>query len=205
MGWIITVVILFALTICPLGASVLYNQDGLLAYLILGPFYLKVFPMKKKDKKGKKAKAKPQKKEVTHSGSKKKTKENKSGGSITDFLPLVQIALDFLGDLRRKLRVNKLEMKMTLAGGDPCDLAVNYGRAWAALGNLLPLLEQVLVIKKRDLEVACDFTADKTLIYAHADLTITLGRILSLGVLYGIRVLREFIKIMNKRKGGAKT
>ena len=96
-------------------------------------------------------------------------------------------------------------MKLTLAGGDPCDLAVNYGRAWAALGNLLPLLEQVLVIKKRDLVVACDFTADKTFIYAHVDLTITLGRILSLGVLYGIRVLREFIKIMNKRKGGAKT
>ena len=74
MGWIITVVILFALTICPLGASVLYNQDGLLAYLILGPFYLKVFPMKKKDKKGKKAKAKPQKKEVTHSDLRKKRK-----------------------------------------------------------------------------------------------------------------------------------
>lgn len=205
MGWIITVVILFALAILPLGASVLYNQDGLFAFLILGPLHLKIFPMNKKDTRGKKVNTKPQKKEAVPSGPKKKTKENKSGGSITDFLSLVQIALDFLGDFRRKLRVNRLEMKLTLAGGDPCDLAVNYGRAWAALGNLLPLLEQVLVIKKRDLVVACDFTADKTFIYAHVDLTITLGRILSLGVLYGIRVLREFIKIMNKRKGGAKT
>ena len=35
---------------------------------------------------------------------KKETKEApKTGGSLTDFLPLVQVALDLLGDFRRKL------------------------------------------------------------------------------------------------------
>ena len=120
-----------------------------------------------------------------------------------DFLPLVQLVLDFLGDFRRKLRVNRLEMKLIMAGGDPCDLAVNYGKAWAALGNLMPLLERAFVIKKRNLEVECDFTESKTLVIARLDLTITIGRILSLVVLYAIRALFEFIKITNKRKGGA--
>ena len=120
-----------------------------------------------------------------------------------DFLPLVRTALDFLGAFRRKLRVNRLEMKIIMTGGDPCDLAVNYGRAWAALGNLVPLLERCFVIKKRDLEVECDFVAEETLIYARLDLTITLGRILLLAVRYGIRALREFLKIMKLRKGGA--
>ena len=108
-----------------------------------------------------------------------------------------------LGAFRRKLRVNVLELKLIMAGNDPCDLAVNYGKAWAALGNLLPRLERVLVIKKRDLEVECDFTSNETLVTARLDLTITLGRLLALGVVYGIRALITFLKIKKKRKGGA--
>ena len=134
-----------------------------------------------------------------------KTEEKppKKGGSITDFLPLVKIALDFLGDFKRKLRVNFLELKLVMAGGDPCDLAVNYGRAWTALGNLLPRLERFLVIKKRDVDVQCDFTASKTTVIARVDLTITLGRLLAAVVAFAVRALIAYLKIMKKRKGGA--
>lgn len=124
---------------------------------------------------------------------------------MTDFLPLVKVALDLLNDFRRKLRVNILELKLTLAGDDPCDLAVNYGRAWAALGNLWPKLEKYLVIKKRDVEVQCDFTASTTTVYARLKLTITLGRLLALAAVYGVRALKEFLTIRKKRKGGAVT
>ena len=95
-----------------------------------------------------------------------------------------------------------LEVNLVLAGGDPCDLATNSGKAWAALGNLRPRLERLFVIKKRDLEVECDFTSDETLITARLDITITLGRLIALAVRYGIRALREFLKIMKLRKGG---
>ena len=97
-----------------------------------------------------------------------------------------------------------MELKLILAGDDPCDLAVNYGKAWAALGNLMPQLERVFIIKKRDLEVECDFTADQTLVFARLDLTITLGRLLHLIVVYGIRLLRQYLSIVKTRKGGAK-
>ena len=125
------------------------------------------------------------------------------GGSWKDFLSLVPIVLDFLGDFRRKLRVNRLEMRLILAGGDPCDLAVNYGRAWIALGNLMPQLERVLVIKKRDVEVECDFMASQTLVTARVDLTITLGRFLTATCKFAFRALKEYLNIMKKRKGGA--
>ena len=120
-----------------------------------------------------------------------------------DFLPLVRVALNFLGDFWGKLRVNVLELKITLGGGDPCDLATNYGRAWAALGNLLPRLERIMVIQKRDIDIQCDFTASKTLILARLDLTITLGRLLAAVFLFIFHAVVEFIKIMIKRKGGA--
>jgi hypothetical protein len=126
-----------------------------------------------------------------------------SGGPITDFLPLVKTALEMLGAFRRRLRVNVLELKLILAGDDPADLGINYGRAWAAVGNLQQKLEQFLVIKKRKIEVECDFTASQTLVVARLDLTITLGRILATVFYYGIKALIQFLKINKKRKGGA--
>ena len=129
--------------------------------------------------------------------------KKQSGGPITDFLPLVRILLDMLGAFRRKLRLNVLELKLIMAADDPCDLAINYGRAWAAVGNLLPQLEKVFVIKKRNIEVECDFEAAETRVIARLDLTITLGRIIGTVLYYGGKAGMEFMKINKKRKGGA--
>ena len=99
--------------------------------------------------------------------------------------------------------MSRLEMKIILGGSDPCDLAINYGRAWAAVGNLIPSLERIFVIKKRDVEVACDFTSEKTIVFTRLDLSISIIGLLMLVVYHGIHVLREYMKIMNQRKGGA--
>lgn len=216
MGWLIALGILFLLAILPLGASVKYNADGPLIRIIGGPIRLTVFPRKKKDKKeNKPKKEKKQKKSKNEDTppeekSKKKKSDNqesseqeKKGGSVLDFLPLVKVGINFLGDFRRKLRLNRLELKLIMAGDDPCDLATNYGRAWEAIGNLFPLLERAFVIKKRDIEVECDFEASEMVISARLDITITLGRLISLAVRYAVRALIEYIKIKNKRKGGA--
>lgn len=153
-------------------------------------------PAQKKAPEASKPAPKAETKSAPENGKKKK------GGSLTDFLPLVKVALDFLGDFRRKLRVNVLELKLIMAADDPCDLAVNYGRAWAAVGNLMPRLERFLVIKKRNINVECDFTADETTVIARMELTITLGRLLAAVFVFAFRALVEFLKIMIKRKGG---
>ena len=215
MGWLITLGILVILAVLPLGVSAIYDEDGALVRIIAGPLKLKVFPRPKKEKKPQKEKkAKKETKPV--SGQPKEPKQpakpeqtartpekKKSGGPITDFLPLVNVVLKFLDGFRRKLRVNVLELKLIMAADDPCDLAVNYGRAWAAVGNLMPQLERVFVIQRRNIEVECDFTADKTRVLARLDLTITLGRLLGLVFVLIGRALVELIKIVMKRKGGA--
>lgn len=203
MGWIIFLGILFLLLILPLGVSAVYDSDGPRVSVLAGPVRIPVFPVKKKDKKLKAKKEK--KKAAAKAKPAQQTKKEKKGGSLTDFLPLVEIILDFLTDFRRKLRVSVLQLNLVLAGGDPCDLAINYGKATAALGNLWPRMEELFVIKKRDVKIQCDFEADKTLISARLDLTITLGRVFSVGFRYGYRAVRELIKILNKRKGGATT
>lgn len=224
MGWLIALGIIVLLAILPLGVSVKYNADGAVVKVIAGPIRITLFPRPKKKKAEKKE---PKKKEKKKQGSKqepapKETAKKKApkaqpkgepvaqskpekekGGSVLDFLPLVKVALDFLGDFGRKLRLNRLELKLILAGGDPCDLAVNYGRAWASVGNLMPRLERVFVIKKRDIEVECDFEESSTKVIARLDLTITLGRLLAAVFVFAFRALVEFLKIKNKRKGGA--
>ena len=203
MGWLIALGILVLLAITPVGVLAAYNSEGILLRVIAGPVKITILPAKPKEKKPKESAPKTAQKTTKPTKSAAKTeKTQEKGGSVTDFLPLLQIVFDFLGEFRRKLRVNCLELKLIMAGGDPCNLAVNYGKAWAAVGNLMPQLERFLVIKKRDVQVECDFTGSQTLIIARLAITITIGRIISMAVRYGIRALRAYLKIVNKRKGG---
>ena len=218
MGWMITLGILVLLAVLPLGVSVKYDSDGPLVKVTAGPVRITVFPRPKKQKKEKPKKetksAPNQAKQAEEEAGlpkppqppkpvKTEKPKEKKGGSLTDFIPFVKLGLNFLGDFRRKLRLNNLELKLVLASSDPCDLAVNYGKTWAAVGNLMPALERWFVIKKRNVEVECDFTASQTLVTARLDISITLGRLLSLAAAYGIRALKEFLNFKKKRKGGA--
>ena len=209
MGVWIAAAIVLILAVLPLGVRVRYNSAGLILRVIAGPLKITVFPRKKKPKKQKVKQKKPKEEQNAEpSASEDKPpqppeaqpEQKEKGGSIARFLPFIKLGLKFLGDFRRKLRLDNLYVRLILAGDDPCDLAVNYGRTWAAVGNLMPQLERLFVIKKRDIQVECDFTASETCVVAHLDITITLGRLLALALVYGVRVLIEFLSM--KRKGG---
>ena len=208
MGWLIALGILVLLAVLPLGAALGYSSEGFSLKLIAGPIRIPILPGKKKDPdreaKKKEEKKKKAKRSSGKPGEKKEEPPKKEkGGPITDFLPIVKTVLELLNSFRKKLRIKRLDLKLILAGDDPCDLAVNYGRANAAMGNLLLQLEKCFVIKKRNVEVECDFEASETVILARADITITLGWLLGILVFYGVRALKQFITITNQRKGGA--
>ena len=210
MGWLIALAVFLLICFLPIGALVRYDSQGFLVRLVAGCFRFTVYP-------GKKRKKKEKKKSESTDASKKEPKEDSSaqskstpasgseqkGGSIRDFLPMVQVILDFLNQFRKKMRINYLQLKLILAGEDPCDLAVNYSRAWAAMGNLLPMLEKACVIKKRDCEVECDFAAQETLVIFRMDVTLLVWQAGVLGAVYGVRFLKEFLIFKKKRKGGA--
>ncbi len=197
MGWLIALAVIAGLAILPLGVSAKYDVNGPLVQLIVGPLRTTLYPGRKD---------KPRKKAAKQTSGQAKSQGQtsaKKGGAAADFVPIIRAVLDFLVDFRRKIRVDLLQLQLTLAGDDPCDLAVNYGKAWAALGNLMPQLERFFIIKNRNLNIDCDFTAEKTEVYARLDLTITLGRLLCIAVCHGSRVLREYLRIAKFRKGGA--
>ena len=145
MGWLIALAVLIVILLIPVGVHVLYDTKGFYLNLVLGPVKILLFPAKKKAKKEKKKDHTKQKKAAP----KDQKKEKKSGGSIGDFLPIVGTALSFLNAFRKKLRIDDLEVLLILGGSDPCDLSIQYGRGWAILGNVQPLVEQIFLIKKR--------------------------------------------------------
>lgn len=229
MLWLIIPGILLLLCLLPLGIGAVYGKQGPKVYLIIWKVKIPLYPRKPKKPKTEKAPVKPsgnsprqeKKQEPVLSKGQKPTKEAKQEASPAkgnnppeeakqkedapwDFeklKSLLHLLVPFLGDLRRKIRITRLQGYLLLAGGDPSDLAVNYGRAWAALGNLQALLSRAFVIKKQDLQVGCDFAGDNTLFYGRADITITLGRLLGLVLRYGWKLLKS---TKMKKGGGVK-
>ena len=117
--------------------------------------------------------------------------------TLQDILAFVDLACDTLGDLRRKLRVEVLVLHVTLDGSDPAKAAILYGRAWALIGMLSPKLEQLFVIKKRDIQPVLDYNEKEMKVDAHLALTITIGRAVSLAARAGVRFLKLWL---NKKK-----
>ncbi len=121
------------------------------------------------------------------------------GGSWKDFLPLVDVALDCLGDLRRKLRIDRFQLHVTLAGDDPCDVAVASGRAYGAMAAVMGQMQSWFVIKKQDVRVDCDFQAEEILVTARLDLTIRLYRLLAWVSVHGLKAWKTYSKIQSQR------
>lgn len=200
MGWLIALAVVAALLWIPLGVSAAYDEGGAVLKLVLGFLRFQLYPGKPKKKKVTQKKPEKPKQQA---GKEPTPKQEKKGGSVSDFFPLLDVVLEFLSDIRRKLRVDLLELRFCMAGDDPADLGIQYGRAVAAVSALDPQLERLFVIKKKNIRVECDFAGEKSQVWANVRLTITVGRILSMGLRHGTKALREYMKIMKLRKGGA--
>lgn len=212
--WWMTVLVILAVLVLigciPVGVDAAYGEGSVLLSAKIGFFRLQILPAKpKKPKKPKKSKQqKPAASSAPSAAPDAPTAETAPQkklalpGGLDGILRLVNLALSTLGDLRRKLRVEELTLHVTFAGDDPADAALHYGQAWAAVGALMPALDRLFVIKKRDICPILDYNREQMSVDAHLILTITIGRALALGLKAGL----GFLKLLNdSKKGGANT
>ena len=201
VGWLIAlavVLLLASIPFWPVGLVAVYRDSGLEIAIRLGFLRFKldpegstlkdlIVPVLKKEA------------EILVATIKAKKEE---GGKLSDLLPLLNAIWKLLGDLRKKVRVKRLDMNLTLAGGDPCDLALNYGKAWIAVGNIISFLENFLIIKKRNVQVNSDFLGDTTRIYLKVFANMTIWRLFSLLLKYGLPLRDEYNKFLYNDEGG---
>ena len=195
-GWVVfgIVIAVFVLIGCiPVGVDARYMENELSLRLKIGLLKMQVLPAKPKKAAPKKEKKTAKKAAASQKTEKPKKKALMPKLTLSDILALVNLACDTLGDLRRKLRVEVLTLHVVLGGDDPAKAAMQYGGAWAAIGMLNPKLDQLFVIKKRDIQPILDYNEKEMKIDAHLALTITIGRAVSLAVRAGVRFLKLWI------------
>ncbi len=195
---------LFAAGCIPVGVDAAYHPAGYHVKLKIGPVRILLLPRPEKQKK-KRKKRKSAEKETPQKPVKKKDSGQKKSplalpGGLDGILSLARLGCDVLGRFRRKLRVERLYLRVVF-GGDAAKAAMNYGRAWAFIGALTPMLERCFVIRERDMQPELRYEQPGMTLEAQLVLTITIARALALALFAGV----EFLKLMkNTKKGGAK-
>ncbi len=210
-------VLLLLVLLLPARVRVMLRQEKFFLWVGLGPFRLRLLPWKeKKPKKQKKPEkpeeAKPQKRESPPSPPpqaerpgeaagpapqirKEKESAPASGGmeklDIPYIMDLIHLGLSAMEQFRRALRVDRFLLDCAIATGDAAKTAMAYGAAAAGVGMFLPLLEENLRVRKKDIQVICDFEGTESQIFLEVQVSALVFQLL----IIGIKVLRGFLRL----------
>ena len=189
--------VLFFIGRIRMGASVKYSVSGLVVKIKAGLFWLQIVP-RKKDAKAKKEKQEQKKQsteEMADTAPKRKWKDTLD--LAMRFVPLIG---DAAGKLKRKIRIDRLFLHVVWGASDPASAAMGFGAGNAAMGILWPVFEHNFNVKTHDLRVDVDFEREKPAFDADAQVTLTIGQILSLAIILGVKVLKIFLGYRRERK-----
>lgn len=153
-GWIIFIVsAVIVLTCClPVGIQAEYGGQQLLVRLKVGPLRISLYPVKKKERSVKAGIGKES--SVPSDRSCPKLSPEK----LIHLLRLIGPEVwGLLLRIQKRLRVDRLHLKLTIGGTDPADVVLCYGRIYAAVGTIWqPMVEQ-LHIRDGRIHMGLDF------------------------------------------------
>lgn len=179
------------------GVRVQYAQSRLEVRLLAGPVKVTLYPRKpKRPKPGKKPKR-------AKANRKKPPKAPPTAEEIIALVKqLLPVVLDAAGRLRQKIRIDELDLDITVASADPARTGVGYGRLNWAIGMVWPLVEQTFQVKEWRIRTWVDFTTEHPALTLRAAATLTIGQLFSLGVRVASGVLPVLLKSKDKNKNG---
>ena len=191
-GWIVLGAIAAALVLISLvrvGGTVEYSRSGTLVHLRVGPLRIKVYPPKPKGKSGGE-KPKPEKRRKKGQKPEEEQPEPKPGGQLSALKAMLPLVADAAGQLRRKVRVDKLLLDVTAAASDPATAALAFGGVNAAIGMIWPLLENNFNIGERRIRTKVDFNLTELEAYLYGSFSLHLGQAVVLALTLGIKFLK---------------
>lgn len=159
-------VLVLALLI-PVKVRFSYDQGDLALAVRYGPVKIRLFPPKEEEKKEKPPKKKKEgEKEGKKEKKEKPPKEKKKGKINSDQIlyaletlpPILGRALRRTG---RSIHIRPLKAHVLVAGLDPADTALLYGRLEAAVCGGLPVLKRVMRVKEEDIRLYLDFSGER--------------------------------------------
>ena len=195
--WIVLALLAFLtlLNLLRVGVSAGYEAQAFSVSARVGPLTIPVWPRPSAEEPKKPKKEKPPKEPKAPQ---EQTKEKEL--DFDTILALAKLALKAAGSFRRKLTVELFRLVFVAGSSDPYETAMQSAYVQAALGSLRPLAQRALHIQERDVQVGADFTADKPRIEARLTLTIRIGQIVAIGVVFGV----GYLKLMLQKNKAAK-
>ncbi len=172
------------------GVQIEYGENGILADFSIGPLKFRVFPAAGKEKI--KRKRRPR-----ETAPPKKEPEREKGGKFSEFRKYLSY-ISAAGDrLKRKLRVDDLTLYFAAGGSDPAAVAIAYGGVTAAMGMLIPVLEQNFDIRKRDFETSFSYELKEPYIFVRAKISAAVWELIYIG----LPILSLYIKSKDTKSG----
>ena len=185
----------------PVRVRASYGQGDLALWVRFGPVKLQLFPRPEKaekpEKKPKKEDEGPEKKpqkEKKKKAKKEKPKKPKARINREQIFYALEKLPPILGRALRRtgksIRIEPLKVWLLVAGSDPADTAVLYGRLEAALAAGLPVLRRVVRIRDEDIRLYLDFTEQQMDCIADVGIALKPWSLVTMGV----RALGSLIK-----------
>lgn len=198
---VLAVILVLLILVLSLPAAVLlrYEAGHLSVRFRVGPVRGTIYPRPSAPprKKPRKRQASAPRKPKASSAAAKSSPKKLTRQQIQD---LVKLALELLGRLRRKLLVKHLTLHAFFGGRDAAQTAIGYGRAWAAIGAVMPVLENTFRIDERDVGAYLDYELEAPRIMLDLDVRMCVGTALLLALWAGFRLMGIFTKTKETKK-----
>ena len=194
------IAVLLLILLIRVGVDAEYSSSGFCLKIKIGFLRLTLLPRTKKYKPPSKKKKEKKKRKDKESKSKDRTETKKKGGAIKELLELIPAITKALGRFRKRLVINELIVHVVIAGDDPAETAINYGRANIVFGSVVPLLENAFRIKKRSLTADVSFIDTKTTVYCRAVLTVAIWALIYIAFGVAVKFIKIKLKSIRKRK-----
>lgn len=212
VGWYILGGILLLLVVVWLlrvGVDVRFG-DELRVAVKIGPAKITVLPQQEKKKKPKKEK--PQKEKKTEKKPAEKKEKKKFPFTFSDIRSAVPVLFEALkkalGKIRRRMRIDPLDVCVIFAGDDPAKVAETYGWANSAMWTMMPQLERLLQIPDPHIHLGVDYERYDLHAEGRVGVTFRVGDLIVIGLTLAVPVLKWYLgwrKEVKRREEAAKT
>ena len=175
MALLIVLVIAAGVLLLPQSLTVRWENLNFTVFAGAGPVSFQVYSGKRKKERQPKQEKPPEEKPP-----KEKTLTAARVRYLAETVP--ELVRRLLGRIRRRLRIDPLEIGTVFRGEDPADVAVTYGRFQALASALLPFLEETVKVGRVTVSLAPDFTEGTTESRGTVGLRFRMGPLLGMGI-----------------------
>lgn len=202
VGWYILggiVLLLLIIWLLRVGVEIVFGQE-LRVTVKLGPVKMTLLPKPDKPKKEKKEKKK--KKAALDQKPAEKKEKKKFPFTFVDIRSAVPVLFEALqkalGKIRRRMRVDPLDICIIFAGDDPAKVAEDYGWANSAMWTMMPQLERLIHIPDPHIHLGVDYERYALQAEGRLGISFRVGDLIIIAFTLAVPVLKWYLNWRKK-------